>query len=278
MKAFALSAAILATIAAALPTSTLPTPSGVIPSGTPLPSSSRISSTAKQVHSVLTVTDQSKKNVLVELDSGFANLLSGLNLGSVTTSVGTIVQTADSLVGLNIPSDASGLLTVVTSDGEYALVELTDAVESLLSGLGLSLVGNIVGTVVSTLEDIVSSVKRSDLNNVLSITGLNGQIILVQVEPTLLGALNGLDLSSIQGTVGTVVASVPAVSDLASKAQEIGADPTELFGVLSKDGTSALLVKVESTGAQVTSTLSGLLSTLGLSSLTSTIGTVVSSV
>ncbi|KAJ5639481.1 uncharacterized protein N7484_007343 [Penicillium longicatenatum] len=267
MKAtFALSA-LLATVAVALPT-----PTSIVPGAA---TSSAVSTVSKTVHSVLTVTNQQTgKNMLVELEQGFANQLTGLNLGSASSPVGKIVQTAGSLSELQ--SLTSGLtgLTFVTSTGEYVLVELDNTVEGLLASLGLSAVGEVVGTVVSTLEGVVSNLKRSELNNVLSITGLNNEPILVNAESTL---TNALDLSAVKGTVGTVVASVPGVSDLASKASELGLPTNELFGVLSADGSSALLVRVESLAGGLTSTVTGLLSTLGLGDLTTTVGTVVTS-
>lgn len=304
MKSFAISAAILASTVAALPTNIIPgaasgvlpsgiptcLPSGIIPSGVPIPSGipTCISSASDapsvgtgfansqvstgQVHSVLTVTDQASKLVLVELEPTVAGLLSGLNLGGVTQSVGQIIQVAPTVGALNLNGATGGLLTVATSEGSVALIKLTSTVEGLLSGLGLPEVGSLVGSLVGTLEGVASgltgNMKRDPVSNVMTITDLAGNPLLVQVEPTVLSLLGGLDLSNVQGAVGTVVAEVPAVSGLAAAAQGVAADPTQLFGVLGQDGTSALLVKVEGTAT-------GLLSLLGLSSLTSTIGSVV---
>ncbi|KAJ5623141.1 hypothetical protein N7490_011746 [Penicillium lividum] len=266
MKAAFAFSALLATIAVALPT-----PTSIVPSSA---ASSAVATINKSVHSVMTVTNQQTgKNMLVELEQGFANKLTGLDLGSASSPVGTIVKTASSLTDLG--NTGSGL-TFVTQTGEYVLVELDSTIESLLSSLGLSVVGDVVGSVVGVLEGVLSNLKRSELNNVLSITGLNNQPILVKTESTLASALGGLDLSAVKGTVGTVVASVPAVSELASKASELGLPTNELFGVLSNDGSSALLVRVESVAGGLTSTVTGLLSTLGLGDLTSTVGTVVS--
>ncbi|CEJ57220.1 hypothetical protein PMG11_05921 [Penicillium brasilianum] len=304
MKSFAISAAILASTVAALPTNIIPgaasgvlpsgiptcLPSGIIPSGVPIPSGipTCISSASDapsvgtgfansqvstgQVHSVLTVTDQASKLVLVELEPTVAGLLSGLNLGGVTQSVGQIIQVAPTVGALNLNGATGGLLTVATSEGSVALIKLTSTVEGLLSGLGLPEVGSLVGSLVGTLEGVASgltgNMKRDPVSNVMTITDLAGNPLLVQVEPTVLSLLGGLDLSNVQGAVGTVVAEVPAVSGLAAAAQGVAADPTQLFGVLGQDGASALLVKVEGTAT-------GLLSLLGLSSLTSTIGSVV---
>lgn len=312
MKSFAISAAILASTVAALPTNIIPgaasgvlpsgipscLPSGIIPAGIPIPSgiptclpsasdaptvgtsvgNSQVSTgqvtgqVTSQVHSVLTVTDQASKLVLVELEPTVAGLLSGLNLGGVTQPVGQIIQVAPTVGALNLNGATGGLLTVGTSEGSVALVKLTSTVEGLLSGLGLPEVGSLVGSLVGTLEGVASGVtgnmKRDPVSDVMTITDLAGNPLLVQVEPTVLSLLGGLDLSNVQGAVGTVVAEVPAVSGLAAAAQGVAADPTQLFGVLGEDGTSALLVKVEGTAT-------GLLSLLGLSSLTSTVGSVV---
>lgn len=312
MKSFAISAAILASTVAALPTNIIPDaasgvlpsgiptclPSGIIPSGLPissgiptcLPSAAAAPSAGSaqvstnqiaglapgvatgQVHSVLTVTDQASKLVLVELEPSVAGLLTGLNLGGLTQSVGQIIQVAPTVGALNLNGATGGLMTVATSDGSVALVKLTSTVEGLLSGLGLPEVGSLVGSLVGTLEGVTSgvtgSMKRNTLSNVMTITDLSGNPLLVQVEPTVLGLLGGLDLSSIQGTVGTVVAEVPAVSGLAAAAEGVAADPTQLFSVLGQDGTSAMLVKVEGTAT-------GLLSMLGLQDLTNVVGSVV---
>lgn len=321
MKSFAISAAILASTVAALPTNIIPDaasgvlpsgipsclPSGIIPAGLPIPSgiptclpstpaaptadtnvgssagSAQVSTNqvaglatgvaTGQVHSVLTVTDQASKLVLVELEPTVASLLTGLNLGGLTQSVGQIIQVAPTVSALNLNGATGGLMTFATGDGSVALVQLTSTVGGLLSGLGLPEVGSIVGSLVGTLEGAASGVtgnlKRNSLSDVMTITDLSGNPLLVQVAPTVLGLLGGsLDLSNVQGTVGTVVAEVPAVSGLAAAAENVAADPTQLFSVLGQDGTSALLVKVEGTAT-------GLLSKLGLGDLTNVLGSVV---
>ncbi|KAJ5703879.1 hypothetical protein N7493_011017 [Penicillium malachiteum] len=258
--AFALSA-ILATVASAMPT-----PSSVVSST--LASTSSVAVT-KEVHSVITVTTQESKQVLVELDQTVANKLTGVSLGSVTTSVGKIVKVVTSLD--QISSSDSNLITVLLSTGEYALVELTDAVEELLSDLGLSAVSDVVGTVVSTLEDVASNAKRSETSNLLSLTGLNGQAIYAEAT----GVLGELDLSEI---TGTVVAKVESVADLKSKVSELGLNSNNVIGVLAADGVSVLVVKIESTVTGLLSVLTALLSSLGLGDLTVTVASVVTTV
>lgn len=293
MKSFTI-AAILASTAMALPTNIIPSgtvpsgvpsciPSGVIPSGVPIPSgipmctgapsATPSSAASNKVNSVMTVTNEASKNILVELEPTVANLLTGLNL-PLSEPVGKIVQTASSVDGLNLQGLGSGFMTVATKEGSVALVKLTYTVEGLFSGLGLPEVGSLVGSLVGTLESLVPTGMKRDATSsltdtVMHITDLNGDVLPVALGSNVLGLLSGLDLTSVQGPIGSVVAMVPSVSDLPSKAESIAADPTQLVGVLGQDGTSAMLVKLEGTAT-------GLLGSLGLTSLLSPIGSVTS--
>ncbi|KAJ5198062.1 uncharacterized protein N7498_007179 [Penicillium cinerascens] len=319
MKSFAI-AAVLASTVAALPTGTSTfscIPASVAPTGfapnipfcsstptaspTAIPSASGLSSFASKltgntagntvgnaVHSVFSVTSGSKQ-MLVELEQSFAQKLTGLNLGSVTQSIGKVTDLADSPSQLNTNGLTSGVLTVATTDGKYALVQLTSEVDSLLSPLLSTLGGvtQVVGGLVASLEGLggnlsnlggLANLKRGPISDIMSITGENGNNILVKVEPTVFGILGDLPLGSLLGgssssessPLGSVIGQVPVAGDLVQQATSLGADPTQLIGVLSQDGSSALLVKAEGTAT-------GLLSTLGLSSLGQTVGSVVSS-
>lgn len=327
MKSFAI-AAVLASTVAALPTGTLPIsciPAGAAPTGlapelpwcsstptaTPTATPSAAlgglgsvsnllggSSAGNAVHSVFSVSNGGKK-MLVELEQSFAQKLTGLNMGSVTQSIGSVVDIADSPSQLNTNGLTSGVLTVGTTEGKYALVQLTSEVDNLLSPLLSTLGGvtQVVGGLVGTLEGLGGNLgglgdltnlggltKGGAASDVMSITGQDGSNLLVKVEPTVLGLLSGLNLGglnlgSLLGGVsgssqslplGSVVGQVPVAGDLVQQATSLGADPTQVIGVLTQDGSSALLVKVEGTAT-------GLLSTLGLSSLGQTIGSVVPS-
>ncbi|KAF7714859.1 Uncharacterized protein PECH_000012 [Penicillium ucsense] len=309
MKSFAISAAILASVAAALPASVvsnvasgvLSTPSYTsgVPVVSDLPSSVNVAteghsaqasagaaqvSTGQipsqasglvddKVNNVVGVTDQAGKLVKVVLEPTVANLLAGLNLGGVVQSVGQIVQVAPTLHELNLDGVTGTTLTVATGTGGVALVKVNSLVEGLLSGLGIGQTGSLVGSIVGNVEGVVSgagSIAKRDglLSEVMTVTDLHGLPLHIQLNKSILNLLGGLDLSSVQGVVGTVVAEVPVVSQLAGAAQNVDADQNQLFGVLGQDGVSALLVKVEGTAT-------GLLSMLGLSSLTTTVGSVV---
>ncbi|KAJ5428151.1 hypothetical protein N7445_009605 [Penicillium cf. griseofulvum] len=313
MKSFALSAALLASTALALPaniisgtTGSLPSgvpsclPSGVIPSGIPLPVASMIptcsgapatssfpalpnptgtvsdmtqGSGPGQVLSILNQAGTSDFKMMAE--SELESLMSKLPLSTLEKPVGQVVQTAESVDQLDTKS-GSGLtqVTAILENGNAALIELTQEVVDLLSSLGLGEVGDLLGSIVGGLESITGSIKRDDpLQNVLSVTDMNGlaggKNLLVQVEPTLLGLLSDLDLSTIEGPIGNVVAMAPSLSELKSKVPKIPG--AEFIAVEAEDKASVLLIKVD--GA-----VQGLLSTLGLGSLGTAVGSVVSSV
>lgn len=324
MKSFTFSAALLASTAMALPTSllsgttgSLPTnllsgstgslpsgvpsclPSGVIPSGIPLPVASMIPTCSGAAATsslsalpiptgaasgltqgagpgqVLTILNQAgTSNFKMMAESELQSLMSKLPLSTLKEPVGQVIQTAGSVDQLDT-SSGSGLtqVTAILENGNAVLIELTQAVVDLLHSLGLGEVGSLLGSIVGGLESVTGNVKRADpLQNVLSVTDVNGlaggKDLLFQVEPTLLGLFSTLDLSTVEGPVGNVVAIAPSVSDLKSKIPNIpGAD---FIAVNSEDKASVLLIKVD--GA-----VQGLLSTLGLGSLGAAIGSIVSS-
>ncbi|KAJ5463405.1 hypothetical protein N7475_008349 [Penicillium sp. IBT 31633x] len=313
MRSFAFSAALLASTAMALPTNiasgtteALPSgipsclPSGVVPSDIPSPVASLIptcsgaaasSSSALPIPTgaaseliegssgpgqILTILNQAgTSDFKMKAESELHSLMSKLPLSALEKPVGQVIQTADSVDQLDTKS-GSGLtqVTAVLENGNAALIELTQGVVDLLDSLGLGEVGSLLGSIVGGLESITGNVKRSDpLQHVLSITDVNGlaggKNLLVQVEPTLLGLLSGLDLSTIEGPVGNVVAKASSISELKSKVPQIpGAD---FLAVNAEDKASVLLVKVERP-------VQGLLSTLGLGSLGTAIGSIVSKV
>ncbi|KAJ9481572.1 hypothetical protein VN97_g11900 [Penicillium thymicola] len=311
MRSFAFSAALVASTAMALPANIIPSgttgslpsgipsclPSGVIPSGIPLPVVSLIPTCSGAASSsisnlpiptgaassmiegagpgqVLSILNQAgTSNVKMTAESELQSLMSKLPLSALEKPVGQVIQTAKSVDQLDT-SSGSGLthVTAVLENGNAALIKLTQEVVDLLSSLGLGEVGSLLGSIVGGLESITGNIKRDPLQSVLSITDVNGlaggKDLLVQVEPTLLGLLSGLDLSTVQGPVGNVVAMAPSVSELKSKIPSIpGAD---FIAVNAEDKVSVLLIKVNG-AAQ------GLLSTLGLGSVGTAIGSIVPS-
>ncbi|CAG8910026.1 unnamed protein product [Penicillium egyptiacum] len=226
-----------------------------------------------QLLSILNQAGTSDFKMMAE--SELQSLMSKLPVSALEKPVGQVIQTAESVDQLDT-SSGSGLtkVTAILDNGNAVLIELTKEVVDLLSSLGLGQVGNLLGSIVGGLESVTGNVKRVDsLQNVLSVTDVNGlaggENLLFQIEPTVLGLLGGLDLSTVQGPIGNVVAIAPTVSELKSKIPNIpGAD---FIAVNAEDKASVLLIKVEGL-------VQGLLSTLGLGSVGTAVGSIVSSV
>lgn len=305
MKSFAF--ALLASTAVALPTrvlSAIPSgipsclPSGIIPSGIPLPIVSMIptcsgatptatptpsgavsgmtssgSSGAGQILSVLNQAGTS--NVEMMAENELKSLVSKLPLSELQQPVGQILETAENLGQLNGGKGAGlGQITAVLENGNVALIQLTQKLVDLLDSLGLGQVGSLLGSIVGGLESVTGNVKRDPISDALSITDLNGLVggknLLVQVEPTVLGLLGALDLTSLQdGPIGNVVATATSLSDLKNQVPQIPG--ASFIAVHAQDFASVLLVQVDSA-------IEGLLSTLGLGGLGSVVGSVVSAV
>lgn len=246
---------------------------------------------------ILTVLNQAgTSNIKMMAESQLRSLMSKLPLDVLEQPIGQVVQTAQSVDQLD-SSSGSGLtqVTAVFDNGSAALIELTQSVVDLLSSLGLGQVGSLLGSIVGNLDSVTGNIKRDNplssalapvksltsnikgengpLSGLLAITDLNniagGQNMLFQIEPTLLSLLGGLDLSTIEGPIGNVVGSASSISELQSKVPKI---PGASFIVVqAEDQVSVLLIKVDST-------VQGLLSTLGLGSLGTVIGSVVNTV
>ncbi|KAJ5306111.1 hypothetical protein PENANT_c024G00570 [Penicillium antarcticum] len=307
MKTFAFSAALLASTAVALPTrvlSAIPSgipsclPSGVIPSGIPLPVLSMVptcsgvtptatpapssavssmassgSSGAGQILSVLNQAGTSQVEMMAENE--LKSLLSKIPLSELQQPVGQILETAESVGQLNGGNGAGlGQITAVLENGNVALIQLTQKLVDLLDSLGLGQVGSLLGSIVGGLESVTGNVKRDPISDALSITDLNGLVggknLLVQVEPTVLGLLGGLDLTSLQdGPIGNVVATATSLSGLKDQVPQIPG--ASFIAVHAQDFASVLLVQVDSA-------VEGLLSTLGLGGLSTIVGSVVPAV
>lgn len=251
----------------------------------------------------LTVATQNGQVALIKLSSTVEGLFATLGLPQVGTLVGSAVGTLEgALAGGNPLSTVTGavggnpLNTVTGAVGSNPL----STVEGAVSGSPLKTVTGAVGSnplstvegavsgtplssitgVVAPFTSITSAISGSPLNNVMAITNLNGDNVLAQVEPSLTGLLSNLNLgalgslsslgglSALQAPVGTVLASVPAGSDLVAKAQSVASNPSNVMAILAHGGASVLLVEVQGVAT-------GLLSTLGLSAVGGVAGGIV---
>lgn len=107
------------------------------------------------VAGLLTVTGQDAKKLLIQLSPEVTALLSGLGLPAVGVVAGEVIASASSIGDLltDIAPAVKGLLHIVSQDTGYLLIQLSDDVAGLLSGLGLPELGVPIGAVVSTLAE-----------------------------------------------------------------------------------------------------------------------------
>ncbi|KAB8078833.1 hypothetical protein BDV29DRAFT_201583 [Aspergillus leporis] len=248
-----------------------------IPSATPAPSgaSGRIVQDAGHgVNQVLTVTGPNAKKLLIELSPEVAGLLSGLGLPALGVPVGSIVASAASVGDLvqDLGPNVEGLLTVVDKDLGALLIQLSPEVAALVSGLGLPGVGVPVGTAVATLGN---NVKRSadgkivedlapQVQDVLEVTGPNAKRLLVQLSPSVASLLAGLGLPGVGTAVGSIVKTAGNVGDLL---QDLAVPVKNLLTVVGQDGSLLLI--------QLSPSVAGLLTGLGLPAVGTSVGTVV---
>ncbi|KAA8650384.1 hypothetical protein EYZ11_012087 [Aspergillus tanneri] len=221
------------------------------------------------VNKILTVTGPNAKKLLVELSPEVTDLLSGLGLPGVGTSIGSIIKTAGSVGDLvkDLGPAVDGLLTVVSKDLGALLIQLSPEVAGLLSGLGLPGVGVPVGSVVATLGE---NLKRSPegkiiedaapvVKDVLEVTGLDAKRLLIQLSPSVASLLASIDLPGVGFSIGQVIKVTSSVGDLL---KDLGEPVEQLLTVVGEDG-SAILIKLS---PEIADLLSGLgLPTLGTS-------------
>lgn len=278
---FALSAALLASVAVALPTGTLPIPSGVVPSGLPtglptgVPSTLPAPGVGGAEKQVMTITNEANENVPVALENN--ELTSVLSKSGLLTSepTGQVVNMADSVQELG--ADPSKGLIAVKMEGQYALVQVTGAVKSLVQQLSsLPMLGQALGTVTSTGESSLP-IKRDALNNVVMQVKdtANNKLIPFNLDQGVADKLSSVgNIGELQqGPVGTVMKTVK-VEDVQSTVQNLDVDPTQVMSIATPDRAQMMLVKVEDKASGATGLLGGLLSTLGLTPITQAVGTV----
>lgn len=281
---FAISAALLASVAVALPTGTLPISSGVVPSGLPtgiptgVPSSLPAPGAGGAEKQVMTITNESKENVPVSLENNeLTSILSKSGLLSSTESVGQVLSTADSVQELG--ADPSKGLIAVKTEGQYALVQVTGAVKILVEQLSsLPLLGQPLGTVTSTVQSALP-IKRDAVNNVVMQVKdtASNKLIPFNLDQGVVEKLSVGNIGELQqGPVGTVLKTVN-VEDVQSTVQNLAVDPTQVMSIATADRAQMILVKVEDKASGVTGLLGGLLSTLGLTPVTQAVGTVTQS-
>ncbi|KAJ5162133.1 hypothetical protein N7492_007525 [Penicillium capsulatum] len=285
---FALSAALLASVAVALPTGSLPVSSSVVsslstavPTGVPtslpsgLPLDLPVPGPAGQADSmVMTVLDKAQKQIPVNFQNEkLANALSSKGLlGESASPVGQVIDTASSL-----PENPEQGIMAVKTNGQYMLVQVTSVVQPLLQevfGTVSSL--PVVGEVASVVESLLP-IKRDALSG-LNVQNAAGELIPVSLNDATLNKLTSLgDVESLKnGPLGTVVNTVK-LNEVESVTKDLPAN--QVFTIVQNPGAvkeqvQVLVVQLESKASGVTGLVTGLLSSLGLGPVTETVGQV----
>ncbi|KAJ5190547.1 uncharacterized protein N7498_009532 [Penicillium cinerascens] len=168
------------------------------------------------VNGLVTVLGADVGALLVGLSPEVAGLVSGLGLPTVGVPVGTVIATVGTSlkrgeIVQDITPEVGSTLRVTGTNAEELLVKLSPSVASLVSGLGLPTVGVPLGAVVATagqgtgklLNDVSAPVEQ-----LLTVTGNDGQDLLVKLSPEVASLVSGLGLPSVGVPAGTVVATI----------------------------------------------------------------------
>lgn len=167
------------------------------------------------VDGLVTVVGADVGALLIGLSPELAALLSGLGLPNVGIPVGTVVATLGSSLKRgeiiqDIAPQVADTLRVTGPNAQELLVKLSPEVAALVSGLGLPTVGVPLGSVVATAGDIGTLLKdiSGPVQNLLTITGNDGQKLLIQLSPEVAALVIGLGLPSVGIPAGAVVATI----------------------------------------------------------------------
>jgi hypothetical protein len=168
------------------------------------------------VNGLVTVLGADVGALLVGLSPEVAGLVSGLGLPTVGVPVGTVIATVGTSLKRgeilqDITPEIGSTLRVTGANGEELLVKLSPSVAALVSGLGLPTVGVPLGAVVATaghgvgklLNDVSAPVEQ-----LLTVTGDDGQDLLIKLSPEVFSLVAGLGLPSVGTPVGAVVATI----------------------------------------------------------------------
>lgn len=171
---------------------------------------------APYVNGLVTVLGADVGALLVGLSPEVTGLVSGLGLPTLGVPIGTVIATVGTSlkrgeIVQDIAPSVGSTLRVTGANGEELLVKLAPSVAALVTGLGLPTVGAPLGSVLVTAGQGVDKL-LSDLSipltQVLTITGEDGQDLLVKLSPEVVSLVSGLGLPTVGTPVGAVVATV----------------------------------------------------------------------
>lgn len=167
------------------------------------------------VDGLVTVVGIDVGALLISLSPEVAGLLTGLGLPTVGIPVGTVVATLGSSLKRgeiiqDLAPQVGDTLRVTGLNAKELLVKLSPEVAALVAGLGLPSLGVPLGAVVATAGDIGTLLKdiATPIQNLLTITGNDGQMMLIELSPEVAALVIGLGLPSVGIPAGAVVATI----------------------------------------------------------------------
>ncbi|KAI9374146.1 hypothetical protein BJX61DRAFT_532611 [Aspergillus egyptiacus] len=199
----------------------------------------------KEVRDILEVTGPNAERLLIQLSPSIASLLAELGLPEVGHPVGEIIDKASSIGELleKLGPHTENLLTVVSESGEYLLIKVSSSVAKLLNGAGLSgladPVGNVVATVAKALKrDSVVGDVVPEARDILEVTGVNSERLLIQLSPQVASLFNGLDLPGLGQPIGEIVGNASLLGKLV---HDLGIPVEQTLTVIGEGGKTLLI-------------------------------------
>ncbi|KAJ5089410.1 hypothetical protein N7532_008094 [Penicillium argentinense] len=168
------------------------------------------------VDGLVTVVGADVGALLIGLSPEVAGLVSGLGLPTVGIPVGTVVATLGKNLKRDVPTgkivqnvapQVKSTITVTGGNAKKLLIELSPSVAALLTGLGLPSAGVPLGEVVKTAADVGDLLKdiSGPVEDLLTVTGKDGDALLIKLSPEVAQLVTGLGLPSIATPLGSVV-------------------------------------------------------------------------
>ncbi|KAL2825562.1 hypothetical protein BDW59DRAFT_145968 [Aspergillus cavernicola] len=140
------------------------------------------------------------------------------------------------------------------------VISAVETIESATQALPL----NMLAAPTATSGGHVVQDLGPEVHDVLEVTGPNAERLLLQLSPEVTSLLSGLGLPAVGAPVGAVVASASSLGELV---RNLGPHTENLLTVVSEGGDYLLI--------ELSSTVSGLLSGLGLPAVGTSVGSIV---
>ncbi|KAL5343011.1 hypothetical protein BJX70DRAFT_244016 [Aspergillus crustosus] len=194
---------------------------------------------------------------------------------TVTNALGGAVPTTSAAATGNqvvqdLGPEVHDILAVTGPNAQRLLIQLSPEVAGLLATLQLPALGTAVGSIVASASSVGELLEGlgPHTENLLTVVGTDGGLLLIELAPGLASLLSGLGLPSVGTPVGEVVATVG--SNLKRDGMVVGDLIPQVRDVLEVTGPNAerLLIQLSPEAA-------ALVSGLGLPNIGTPVGEIV---